>query len=77
MPPRAGVGQPLGGAGSKPSYVGAPSQPSYAGATGSGEKPLRLICRVAGCSWRGVAELGGLCPSCYRDEGGVTDLKAE
>ena len=77
MPPRAGVGQPLGGAGSSPSYVGASPQPSYAGATGGGKKPLRLICRVAGCSFRGVAELGGLCPCCYRDEGGVTDLKAE
>ena len=63
--------------GSSPSYVGAPSQPSYAGASGGGEKPLKLICKVAGCSFRGVAELGGLCPNCYRDEGGVTNLKAE
>ena len=27
--------------------------------------PARQLCRVPGCSFKAVPELGGLCPDCY------------
>ena len=30
-------------------------------------KPPKQLCRIAGCSFKAVPELGGLCPDCYEE----------
>ena len=30
-------------------------------------KPAKVLCKVAGCSYKGVEELEGLCPDCYKE----------
>ena len=67
-------GGPSGYGGGLSGYDGGPNggvAPSY------GDKPAKLICITPGCSFKGRAELGGLCPNCVREQGGTTDLKAE
>ena len=72
------TGTPYNGAGGKPyNYTGAPYNGAAGGDVSYHDKPMKLICKTPGCSFKGVESLGGLCPNCCRDQGGTTDLKAE
>lgn len=59
-----------------PTSAGLYSQYSYDKSTDY-NKPVKMLCKTPGCSFRGIEALGGLCPNCHRDMGGKTDLKAE